>query len=47
MPKLMLDLDALKVSTFATQEASATEFITRTLETYTCTSTFQTKAVAD
>jgi hypothetical protein len=43
MPKLTLDLDALRVSTFTTQEVVAVEAITRTLETYTCTSTFETK----
>ena len=44
MPKLTLDLDTLQVSSFTTtEEVAAVEAITRTLETYTCTSPFETK----
>jgi hypothetical protein len=47
MPKLTLDLDALRVSTFAPQEANAAEAIIYTLESFGCTTTLKTQTTSD
>ena len=46
MPKLTLDLDALKVSTFATQEAESPS-AALTIDTFGCTTTLKTQTTSD